>query len=160
MAVNHPHSSFHSRFKCISYYAGDIDDCIIFKVMYSMLHIYQVLQDALKRKESEIEAIGKMGDQLIDFSYAPSICGDSIQADVKDIYNQWEKMSLKVQELQNVLRDFLEYWTTFNSELHNVNHVLSENEYWLQRYSTIGADLHALRLQLDKLLVRNFIFMQ
>ncbi|KAK3090167.1 hypothetical protein FSP39_009684 [Pinctada imbricata] len=111
----------------------------------------KALQEALKSKEEEIDSVRKLGERLVDLSYNSPNCQESIQASLDRLNQQWRHLASKVQELQNVLDDFLSQWNSYHAELQSTNQILSEVEYSLSRYNKVGADLTTLTMQVDKL---------
>ncbi|XP_048737335.2 nesprin-1-like isoform X3 [Ostrea edulis] len=112
----------------------------------------KILQEALKSKEDEINAVRKTGNQLMHLSYSAPKCQDHIQSSLNNLDAQLKKILSKVQELESVLDDFLGHWNAFNLELQKIIMVLSETDYCLKRYTKVGPDLKALKLQVEKLM--------
>lgn len=115
-----------------------------------------MLQQTLKAKEEEIDHARSLGERLVELSHDSPGCQRSIQSSLDHLNKRWQHLFDQVQDLQSILNELLSQWEAYHKELQGVNQVLSETEYCLSRYSSVGADLITLRMQVEKLKVSRY----
>ncbi|CAH1803082.1 unnamed protein product, partial [Owenia fusiformis] len=108
------------------------------------------VEEQLRVKEGEIDGVKVLGTSLQESSRSSPSSLRHTQATIDKLNTQWAALDHQVCQLENTLEDVLRQWDSYNQALKVVTGVLTETEYTLGRYTSIGGEAAAFQTHVLK----------
>ncbi|ELT88687.1 hypothetical protein CAPTEDRAFT_175674 [Capitella teleta] len=108
------------------------------------------LENQLKEKETEIDAIKLLGTGLMD-PHPPTSGDRPVTTTVNALNERWRGLDGQLYRVSANLEEALSQWKTYTAALSKVNQHLMDAEFALARYGTASGDLKNFKANIKKL---------
>ncbi|KAH9507316.1 hypothetical protein Btru_056892 [Bulinus truncatus] len=111
----------------------------------------KAIRNQLKVKSEEIKILQTLGNSLIEVSHDSPGCQRSVKDSLQTIQERWARLDDQVGQMELLLNDMTDHWSSYHAEMAKLNMLLTQTEYSLNQYSLAGGDIGTLKSQVAKL---------
>ncbi|CAE1330631.1 SYNE1 [Acanthosepion pharaonis] len=112
----------------------------------------QILQEKAVAKESDIDHLKALGNQLLELELAPTGSQKIVKEKVDSMQKKWQAVCKHLQQQMKHLQGVLEKWNEFSTEKAFVLDLLAKLEYYLSNHSNfIPGNYYSIKMQLSKM---------
>ncbi|KAI8785249.1 nesprin-1, partial [Biomphalaria glabrata] len=109
------------------------------------------IQHQLKLKSEDIKSLQVLGNNLIDISHESPGCQQSVRDSLLRIEQNWTRLDNQVKQMEDLLSEMTDQWSTYHADLASLNILLTQTEYSLNQYNLVAGDVGSLRSQVARL---------
>ncbi|KAH9507313.1 Nesprin-1 [Bulinus truncatus] len=111
----------------------------------------KAIRNQLKVKSEEIKILQTLGNSLMEVSHDSPGCQRSVKDSLQTIQERWARLDDQVGQMELLLNDMTDQWSSYHAEMAKLNILLTQTEYSLNQYSLAGGDIGTLKSQVAKL---------